>query len=406
MSPLRCLLCMLLAIAPRVHGASPALPGEVTLSVGESLLLVADVRRAALGSGKVVSLATPERGQLLLFAEAAGKTTAQLWLQDGSIHQLGITVSQQDLAARLVQIQGLLAGASGIGARIQGGYIVLEGVRASAEDKERAAEVASLFPGQVLDFVGRSDWESMVQMQVRLIEVRRDQLRNLGLRWGSETTGPAISAAAGGGAGGLAVHAAFASILESRLELLQQQGMAYTVAEPTLSCRSGGIARFVSGGEIPIPVTDGLGTTDVQYKEYGVILEIRPRADRSGAIYADIDIEMSQLDAAVRVGDYPGFAKRRTSTAINAQEGETIAIAGLVLRENNRDRSGVPGLSSLPGAGVLFRSTRQQKRETELLVLITPRRFDSGIVQAVESPGDQQSLVERSKLLEHAVTTP
>jgi pilus assembly protein CpaC len=378
-------LCALafLTLAFDSRAAEPTLPDEVSLAVGESLLLVADLRRAALGSGKVVSIATPERGQLLLFGEAAGRTTAQLWLRDGSRHVLQVTVTEQDLAGRLAQVRVLLAGTDNVSARINGGYVVLEGARASAEEQERAAEVAALFPGQVLNFVGRSGWESMVQMQVRLVEVRRDQLRQLGLSWDSDAAGPTVSIAAGGGAGAPAVRAAVATLLQSRLDLLQQRGLAYTVAEPMLSCRSGGMARFVSGGEIPIPVTDGLGSTDVQYKEYGVILEVRPRADRSGAIYADVDVEMSQMDASVRVGDFPGFVKRRTSTAFNAQAGETIAIAGLVSRERSRDRSGMPGISAIPGVGALFRSSRRLDRETELLVLITPRILDAGAQQAL-----------------------
>jgi pilus assembly protein CpaC len=165
-----------------------------------------------------------------------------------------------------------------------------------------------------------------------------------------------------------------------------------------LSCRSGGVARFVSGGEIPIPVTDGLGATDVQYKEYGVILEIRPRAGRDGAIYAGVDIELSQIDTAVRVGDYPGFVKRQTSTAINAVEGETIAVAGLLMRERGRDRSVVPGLGAIPVAGALFRSRRRMERETELLVLITPRRFDAGVLSTQTQP-DQPSLIQRAEQL-------
>lgn len=377
---------LLLTLSCGAWAAPAALPETVSLSVGESLLLMVDLRRAALGSGKIVSIATPERGQLLLFGEAPGQTSAQLWLRDGSHHLVQITVSEQDLTARLLQVRGLLAGVDSVTATVSGGYVVLEGARASAEDLARAAEVAALFPGQVLNFVGRSGWETMVQMDVRLIEVRRDQLTQLGLRWNQEAAGPSLSIAAGGGAGALGARMAIASTLQSRLDLLLQRGLAYTVAEPTLSCRSGGVARFISGGEIPIPVTDGLGSTDVQYKEYGVILEVRPRADRSGAIHADIDIEMSQMDGSVRVGDFPGFVKRRTSTAFNAQAGETIAIAGLVSRERGRDRSGIPGLADIPAFGAVFRSKRRLDRETELVVLITPRIFETGSAPAQARP--------------------
>lgn len=399
MIPRKLLLCLLLLLSAGSRAAAPAapLPGEVSLAVGETLLLMADVRRAAVGTGTVVSLATPEQGQLLLFGEAPGETTAELWLADGAQHHLRIRVRERDLSQRLLEIQELLAGAAAVRARISGRYVVLEGARAGANDRARAAEIAALFPGDVLDFTGEGDWESMVQMQVRLVEVRRDQLHRLGLRWDSEAAGPAASATAGAGSGGLSINASMLSQLSSRIDLLQQQGLAYTLAEPVLSCRSGEVARFVSGGEIPIPVTDGLGATDVQYKEYGVILEIRPRVGRDGAIFAGVDVELSQVDTAVRVGDYPGFVKRQTSTAINAIEGETIAIAGLLMRERGRDRNAVPGLGSLPLAGALFRSRRSLERETELLVLITPYRFEAGV--PLQERRGQSQLIERSQQL-------
>jgi pilus assembly protein CpaC len=388
-----------------LHAQAPLLPDTVTLSVGDSKVLLADIRRVALGSGKIVSITTPERGQLLLFGESAGHTTAQLWLRDGSRHVLNITVSEQDLTMRLNEIRQLLVGMTGVTARIVSDRIVLEGDRVSEADHQRATGVASLFPGLVLDFVGRLGWETMVQLDVRIVEVRRDQLRQLGLRWDSDVAGPEISVQAGGGQG-VRVSATLAATLGSRIDLLQQRGLAQTVAEPTLSCRSGGVARFISGGEVPIPVTDGLGAVDVQYKEYGVILEVRPRAESNGGIYAEVDVELSQVDSSVRVRDYPGFVKRRTSTAINAQAGETIAVSGLLARESSRDRQGIPGLADLPVGSGLFASTKRQQRQTELVVLITPHRFDSGIDDAAHSAPAQQGLVDRANALMDSGAAP
>jgi len=365
-------------------------PEEIRLSVGESRLLNADLKRAALGTGKVVSLATPEKGQLLLFGEAAGTTTAELWLRDGTRRSLRVIVSEEGLEDLLLQVQALLHPGRAVSARIAGGHILLQGDRVSSDELKRAEEVAALFPGRVLNFIGSSGWEAMVQMDVRLVEVRRDQMRQLGIGWNPQAQGPSASIAAGAGIEGFSLNASIASLLDSRIDLLQQKGMAFVVAEPTLSCRSGGIARFVSGGEVPIPITDGLGATDVQYKEYGVILEIRPRTDRSGAVFAEVEVELSQLDSSVRVGDFPGFVKRRTSTAINVLAGETVAISGLVARERSRDRQGLPGLSSLPGAGWLFSSSRRQSRQSELIVLITPR---------VLASGDQKPQLSRADVL-------
>lgn len=398
------LFCLLAVLFVRTVCAQQ-LPEEVSVAVGESRILNLDVRRAALGTGKVVSLAMPQRGQLLLFGEAPGHTTAQLWLADGSLHQLRITVTADALDEDLKQIQELLRGVDNIRARIAGSRILIEGDRVSAADRQLAGQAAAMFPERTVNLLGPESWESMVQMDVRLVEIRRDQLKQLGLRWPSQIPGPNVSLTAGGGTGNLAVHAVLSTSLQSQIDLLQQKGMAFVVAEPTLSCRSGGVARFVSGGEVPIPITDGLGATDVQYKEYGVILEVRPRADRSGAIYAEVDVELSQLDASVRAGDFPGFVKRRTSTAVNMQSGETVAISGLIARELNRDRQGLPALSALPLAGGLFASTRRQQRQTELVVLITPHRFEAAS-DGIAPARDQPALIDRAQALKESSGTP
>ena len=400
----RIVVASLILISAGVSAKAPPLPETVTMSVGDSRVLLVDIRRAAVGSGNVVSFSTPERGQLLLLGEGVGRTTAQLWLRDGSLHVLRIVVNEQDLEGRLDEVRKLLTGVNGVTARIVGDRIVLEGTRVSEADQRRATGVASLYPAVVLDFVGRLAWEAMIQLDVRIVEVRRDQLRQLGLRWDSNIPGPEVSVQAGGGQG-VRIAANLTTTLSSRIDLLQQRGLAQTLAEPTLSCRSGGTARFISGGEVPIPVTDGLGAIDVQYKEYGVILEVRPRAEANGGIYAEVDVELSQIDSAVRVRDYPGFIKRRTSSAINAQAGETIAIAGLLARERSRDRQGIPGLADLPVGSGLFSSSKRQLRQTELVVLITPRRFESGLDDASHAAPDQRGLIDRANELATSAAT-
>jgi len=153
----------------------------------------------------------------------------------------------------------------------------------------------------------------------------------------------------------------------------------------------------VAGGEIPIPVTDGLGSTDVQYKEYGVILELRPRADSSGGIYAEIEAELSQVDESIRVQSFPGFLKRRSSTAVNVRAGETVIIAGLLSLERGRDRQSVPGLSRVPVAGGLFSSRQKRSRQTELLVLITPRTLTEGVAGPPDASADQRQRIDAAR---------
>ena len=147
------------------------------------------------------------------------------------------------------------------------------------------------------------------------------------------------------------------------------------------------------------------GQTKVQGRDWNTLragdeVSVRWRLERFGGpvartIFAEVDVELSQIDSAVRVGDYPGFIKRQTSTAFNAMEGESLAIAGLLMRERGKDRSAVPGLGALPLAGTLFRSKRQLRRETELLVLISPRRIEARPT-ALQPERGQRELSERA----------
>jgi pilus assembly protein CpaC len=176
------------------------------------------------------------------------------------------------------------------------------------------------------------------------------------------------------------------SVLDSRLRMLEQAGEATLVAEPRLSCRSGGAARFVAGGEIPVPVVNGVGATDVEYREYGVILDVKPIADAGGAISARIETELSQIDPAQRVAGIPGLLKRRSVTDVNLRAGETLVIAGLASRLRSLDDSGIPGLARVPVAGRLFGVRGRRTEDTEVVIFLTPRIAQPMSVESAGAP--------------------
>jgi pilus assembly protein CpaC len=391
------------ASAPSPDGV----PNVIEMFVGDSRVLPISVRRAAVGNGKLVSVTTPARGEVLLLGEAPGTTSLQLWLSDGEHRRLKIIVTELDLVERLDQVTKLLDGSPHLRARIAGARIVLEGEGATDEERLRAGHVAETFPGVVLDFVGRVGWEPLIEMDVRIVEVRQDQLEQLGLRWDESAIGPSVGVALGEApavsalppaVSSPAAYFSLATQISSRINLLQTRGLARVLAEPRLTCRSGAVARFVAGGEIPLPVSDGLGATDVEYKEYGIILEVRPRADSTGAIYAEVSAELSQIDEAVRVQNFPGFLKRQTSTAVNLKAGETLVLAGLMANESARDRRGIPGLSRLPLAGGAFRSRQQRERQTELIILLRPRTVAQRPAGPPDASSDQQRQIDAAPL--------
>jgi len=392
------LALLLLAQAPPVGAAAAETPAHIDLFIGDSRVLDVSPTRVAVGNGAIVSVTSLQGGELLLLGESAGRTVLQLWLADGSQRRITIDVAETDMHAMLRVVRELLVGVEGIAARPIGNRIVLEGLATGARAQDRAAAIATLYPGVVLNFVGKVAWESMIHFDVRIVEVRIGALRDVGVRWRDDINGPnagliadlatndlfrAVPPAAELDAlqGGPLpervwppkVHLGWITTIDSRIRLLEQQGDAVIVAEPMLSCRSGGSARFVSGGELPIPVFDPQGGADVEYKEYGVILDVKPVAEPDGSIYARIDTEVSQVDEAQRVLGVPGFIKRQSATEVNLREGETLVIAGLVNRNFSRERQQVPGLGNLPVVGGAFRSRTRRSADSELAIFITPR---------------------------------
>jgi len=392
-----CAAVLLAQAAPSGAAAQP-LPAHIDLFVGDSRVLEASPSRIAVGNGAIVSVTSLQGGELLLLGESAGRTALQLWLHDGTQHRVTIEVAETDMHATLRVVRELLVGVEGVGARPIGNRIVLEGLAAGARAQDRAAAIATLYPGVVLNFVGKVAWESMIHFDVRIVEVRSGALRDVGVRWRDDINGPNAGLIAdlvtndlfravpqapelGQIQGGPLpqrvwppkAYLGWVTTIDSRIRLLEQRGDAVIVAEPMLSCRSGGSARFVSGGELPIPVFDPQGGADIEYKEYGVILDVKPVAEPDGSIYARIDTEVSQVDNAQSVLGVPGFIKRQSATEVNLREGETLVIAGLVNRQFSRERQQVPGLGNLPVVGGAFRARTRRSTDSELAIFITPR---------------------------------
>lgn len=394
------------------------LPDRLALYVGETRTLAAAPTRMAVGNGRVVSVSVVDPRQLLLMGEAPGSSVLQLWFQDGREHRIVIDVAADNVAALLDEVRSLLGPDTPVATRIAAGRIVLEGEGLSAAARGRVAAVVGLFPQQVLDLTGRVGAELTIQIDARIVEMRTGRLRDLGVRWRSDVNGPNAAIIAD-----LAVNNLFrppvadaaavtpplqaadrvwpprgylgwSAVLDSRLALLEQQGLLRVVAEPSLSCRSGGAARFVSGGEFPIPVVGGNGSADVEFKEYGVILDVKPVVDPNGLILARVETELSQIDPSQTVLGVPGLLKRRSATDVTLREGETLVIAGLVSRLDANDRQTVPGLGRLPLAGRAFRADRRRAERSELVILLTPRLVTPWAADAGGLPGWDRGATE------------
>jgi pilus assembly protein CpaC len=379
---------------------------HIQLYVGQAHILnEPNVKRIAVGNGKVLQATALDNRQILLLPEAAGQSTIHLWTKSGQERAMVVTVLPADATRLVAEVQSLLGNSSNVSAKVVGDKVLVEGSDLSEAQSLRLAEISKRYP-QVISLASKVGVERMIEMDVRMIEIKRDAIETLGVKWNSSAQGPSFgivgdvhrSAALrpGGSAAGsagaqianrvspFASALSIASNFTSALNFMVQNGDAVILAEPRLSCRSGGSARFIAGGELPIPQTTNLGHTTVTFKEYGVKFDVSPQVSDTGVIAAKIATEISAINFDVMVKDVPGLTKRRAETEVNLRENETLVIAGLMSDESSRNIDKVAGLGDIPILGKLFRSKAFREHQTDLIVFITPRFVGAGDAKARE----------------------
>ena len=364
---------------------------QLSLYHGEVQVLdLANVVRIAVGNGEVLRANVVAASQVVLIGESAGATSLRVWNRNGTQFTYEVNVRSFDVSQILRDVQDLLSGEPEISARQVDGHVLIEGDYTSPRTATRIEALLKIYPQIVSTVPVRREspvvsMDRMVYMDVRVVEIEKKTLRRLGVNWAAQAGGPTVgvnlrtsknvSLPTNGGFFGIA------SNLTSMLDLLEQSGESWTLAEPTVSCKSGGSAKFTVGGEIPVPVAAGLGTSTVIYKQYGVILEFKPVADDKGNVSSSIVAEVSQPDATFsNVGNngLVAFQKTRTETEVTLRDNETLVISGLLKNNGSRAANGIPGAKDIPMLGNLFKSKQFQNDRTELVVMVTPHSVEVG----------------------------
>ncbi|MBB3940104.1 pilus assembly protein CpaC [Novosphingobium fluoreni] len=160
------------------------------------------------------------------------------------------------------------------------------------------------------------------------------------------------------------------------LDAGENVGLVTTLAQPNLTALSGETADFLAGGEYPIPISQGLGATSIEFKKYGVSLSYTPTVLSNGRISLRVRPEVSELttQGSLVLNGYsvPGITVRRTETTVELGSGQSFMIAGLLSNNSQNTIQKLPGAGDLPILGSLFRSTSYRKGETELVIVVTP----------------------------------
>ena len=381
--------------------------GKLPLIMNKSAILStrAAYKRVSVGSPDIADVNTIGPTNILVTAKKPGTTQLIIW-DDAERSQVVDLAVGIDLPALQEQFKQQFPG-SKIDLSMANGQLVLRGRVPSLIVAEQAVQLATPYSPKVLNFLEISGGQQ-VMLQVRFAEVSRSATSQLGFNFGStdgrsflgnnigQVSPLGIVDSAGAASGvklaiqspnpavtlfgtGLVGDSAFAYYIAA----LRQNNLLRILAEPNLTAMSGQEASFLAGGEFPVPVTQGGGTgaggtaVTVEYRSFGVKLRFTPVVLGDGKIRLKVAPEVSDLDftTAVRFNGFviPGLTQRKLETSIELKEGQTFAVAGLLNNNVSATKDVTPVLGDIPYLGALFRSVRYQRKETELVVIVTPR---------------------------------
>lgn len=309
-------------------------------------------------------------------------------------------------AAMEAQLRTLIAGPGQVRVRSVGQQIILSGAVPTAADARRAEAIVRSMGVDDVEVLNELAVLASIQvnLRVRVAEITREVTRQFGFNWqalgqsGNFLFGlrtGAVGTAAGGGApiaggnvlnagggrfiGGFSSGGWDANVL---VDALAAENLVTILAEPNLTAQSGEVASFLAGGEFPIPVSAGNdGQIGIEFKSFGVSLAFVPIVLSNDRLTLRVRPEVSELSeqgaisipiSNVGIIRIPALSVRRAETTIELGSGQSFAIAGLLQRSSLQGQEGVNGLVDIPVLGALFRSDRFQRRETELVIIVTP----------------------------------
>jgi pilus assembly protein CpaC len=237
-----------------------------------------------------------------------------------------------------------------------------------------------------------------VMLEVRFVEAGRDIVREIGFGNTIDANDATADTPSGllSGLAGKTV-ATFTNVgtenIDVTLSALESRGMIRTLARPNLISLSGDSASFLAGGEIPVPVQTDQGSVSITYREFGVQLDFTPTVVGDGLINLQVAPEVSALDTRNGVRSagvsVPALSVRRAQTTVELYDGQAFAIAGLLQNSFETDTAQTPWIADVPILGALFASRRYQRRETELIIIVTPRLVQPAPhVDAIATPLD------------------
>ncbi len=368
---------------------------ELTVNSSRILTMEQKIPRAQVNNPDLLDLTPLSATQIQVHAKKTGVTQVNLWDERGRIHSIDVIVygDARELA-RILQVQ---FPTSTIKVFPTANSVILSGFVDRPDYVSRMVRMAEDYYPKVINNITVGGAQQIL-LHVRVVEVSRTKLRDLGFDFANISGGGSDFAASGisgllgslsrNGAGAITtVGAGPAStftfgIVDPNnaffgvLRALQRNSLMKVLAEPTLVTVSGRPAYFQAGGEIPVLIPQGLGTVAVEYRRFGTQVDFVPVVLGNGNVRLEVRPRVSELDNSISVSlngtTIPGFRTREVDTGVELRTGETLALAGLIQQRLETQKSGVPWLGDLPYVGVPFRRVTETTNEVELLIMVRP----------------------------------
>ncbi|MFV0645261.1 MAG: type II and III secretion system protein family protein [Sphingomonadaceae bacterium] len=404
---------------------------DIVISIGRGELVnvpgaMADV---FVANDDVADVQVKSQRQLYVFGKSGGETTVYASNAAGDVIwsanvRVGSNIDSID------QMLALAMPAAKVSVATMGtNTVLLTGTVAAPEDAAEAERLVKAFVGDDANVVTRLKMATPLQvnLQVRIAEVSRNFIRTIntnissvdgsnGFKFGIgngralgnggfTTTGPLGVVGTGvqvpggtaigttGNSTTLAGMGKFLGLnLIGALDLGETEGLVTTLSNPNLTALSGETAEFLAGGEFPIPTSQGLGATSIEYRKYGVSLAYTPTVLANGRISLRVRPEVSELSnqGAVVMNNFqiPALTVRRAETTVELGSGQSFMIAGLMSNNSLRSIQKVPGAGDIPVLGNLFRSSDFRRGETELVIVVTPYLVNPVNANDIKLPTD------------------
>ena len=406
------LSCMLLAV--------PAMASNMTVGINQSRVLDAGgVNQVAIANPNIADVIVVAPGEVMLVGKKAGTTSLSLW-RYGTRYDYTVVVDGNDngLAANIESVLKY----PDVHVSVVGSKVILEGMVENQYEKNRAEMVAASY-GEVTNLL-QMRHPKQVRIESRVIEISTDKVKNLGIALGNKASGDSdsdtISLGTEGTFGFGQSHTNtnkidagkpfnwFGSYAEinAQLNALVKKGDAKVLSEPYVIAMSGEKANILIGGEIPVPVNTDDNTVTVEWREYGIRLDIEPNVQEDNSVDSKIKTEVSSLDWSSAVNAtsatgvrIPGLLSRKADSHVIMQPGMTMAIGGLISSTESKSVSKIPLLGDIPILGQFFRNTSKTRERKEILILLTPILVDSDYKPVMSGEAERLSSMKDSEIL-------